>query len=562
MAKNETTKSKAEIYREERKARIAKAAKQNAKSIEKRTAFAAIAKKVVAIVLVAAIVCGLGWALIDNLGVVEKYTTALKVGDTKISTAEFNYYYSMQYQQTAYMADYYKQNMGYDMGFNSSVAPDEQKTKDAEGNEITWAEQFKTSAVEQAQFIIANYNEAVKAGLTLTEDEKNEINETIESYRTSAAENNYSLNAYLRDSFGGGFTEKTFKHQLEMETLAQNFYNDKQTELLNAVTDEEIKAEYDANKKNYDYVDVTYYTFAFSTLTGLEGETEDALKTRQQEANDKVKAEAQAVYDKITDKASFVTAVREYKNKDVDAEKAAKDTADYTTNSKATNYSTLSAAISEGGANWAYDAARVAGDKTIITADKAVYVVMLDKPAYIMNSVDVRHCLIQFDAKDSNNVTDEEKQAAYKTAKALYDEWLAGEKTEETFKKMVTENTQDDGSKETAGLYEGIRISDSYVEAFENWSFDDARKAGDSGIIETDYGYHIMYFVKDNTEDVDWKYSIRSNKGNDAFTAFNDSLIAEDGEYPVVETERWINYTADEFCAKIKKNIAYSSQNA
>ena len=189
MAKNETTKSKAEIYREERKARIAKAAKQNAKSIEKRTAFASVAKKVVAIVLVAAIVCGLGWALIDNLGVVEKYTTAIKVGDTKISTAEFNYYYSMQYQQTAYMADYYKQNMGYDMGFNTSVSPDEQTTKDADGNEITWADQFKTSAVEQAQFIIANYNEAVKAGLKLTEDEKNEINETIESDRTNAAQN-------------------------------------------------------------------------------------------------------------------------------------------------------------------------------------------------------------------------------------------------------------------------------------------------------------------------------------------------------------------------------------
>ncbi len=562
MAKNETTKSKAEIYREERKARIAKAAKQNAKSIEKRTTLAAIAKKVIAIVLVAAIVLGLGWALIDNLGVVEKYTTALKVGDTKISTAQFNYYYSMQYQQTAYMANYYQQNMGYDMGFDASVAPDEQKTKDADGNEITWADQFKTAAVDQAQFIIANYNEAVKAGLTLTEDEKSEIDETIESYRSSAAENNYSLNAYLRDSFGGGFTEKAFRHQLEMETLAQNFYNDKQAELLNAVTEEEIKAEYDANKKNYDYVDVTYYTFAFATLTGKEGETEDALKARQKEANDKVKAEAQAVYEKITDKESFVKAVRDYKNKDVDAEKAAKDTADYTNNYNASNYSTISAAISEGGANWVYDAARKAGDKTIITGDKAVYIVMLDKPAYVMNSVDVRHCLIQFDAKDSENVTDEEKQAAYKTAKTLYDEWLAGEKTEETFKKMVTENTQDDGSKETAGLYEAIRISDSYVEAFEDWSFDDARKAGDSGIIETEYGYHIMYFVKDNTEDVDWKNTIRSTMGSEDFTAFNDALVAEDGAYPVAKTERWINYTADEFCNKIKKNLAYSSKAA
>lgn len=559
MAKNETTKSKAEIYREERKARIAKAAKQNAKSIEKRTTLAKIAKKVVAIVLVVAIVGGIGWALIDNLGVIEKYTTALKVGDTKVSTAEFNYYYSMQYQQTAYMQDYYQQNMGYNMGFDTSAAPDEQKTKDADGNEITWADQFKTAAAEQAQFIIANYNEAVKAGLTLTEDEKNEINETIENYRTNAAENSYSLNAYLRDSFGGGFTEKVFRKQLEMETLAQNFYNSKQSELLAAVTDEEIKAEYDANTKEYNYADVTYYTFAFSTLTANEGETEDALKARQKEANDKVTADAKAIYDSITDRESFVKAVRDFKNKDADAEKAAKDTTDYTTKSVAATHASLITAISEGGADWAFDAARKDGDKTFITGDKAAYIIMVDKAAYVMNSVDVRHCLIEFEAKDSNNVTDEEKQKTYDKAKALYDEWLAGEKTEETFKKMVSDNTQDDGSKESAGLYEAIRISDNYVEAFEKWSFDDARKTGDSGIIETEYGYHIMYFVKDNTEDLDWKNTIRTNMGSEAFTEFNDKLIAEDGSYPLTENDKWMNYTSNEFCDRIRKNLAYSA---
>ena len=559
MAKNETTKSKAEIYREERKARIAKAAKQNAKSIEKRTTLAKIAKKVVAIALVVAIVGGIGWTLIDNLGVVEKYTTALKVGDTKVSTAEFNYYYSMQYQQAAYMQDYYQQNMGYDMGFDTSAAPDEQKTTDADGNEITWADQFKTAAAEQAQFIIANYNEAVKAGLTLTDDEKSEIDETIESYRTSAAENNYSLNAYLRDSFGGGFTEKVFRKQLEMETLAQNFYNDKQSELLTSVSDEEIQAEYDANTKEYNYVDVTYYTFAFTTLTANEGETEEALAARQKEANDKITAEAKAIYDGITDKESFVKAVRDYKNKDVDAEKAAADTTDYTTNSVAATYSSLVTSISEGGANWVFDAARKAGDKTIITGEKASYVIIIDKAAYVMNSVDVRHCLIEFEAEDSANVTDEEKQTAYNKAKTLYDEWLAGEKTEETFKQMAIDNSADTGSAETGGLYEAIRISDSYVEAFEDWCFDDARKAGDSGIIETEYGYHIMYFVSDNTDDLDWKNTIRTTMGEEDFTEFNDALIAEDGSYPLTKNEKWVNYSSKEFCDRIRKNLAYSA---
>ena len=197
MAKNESSKSKDEVYREERKARIAKAAKQNAKSIEKRTAASNIIKKVVAIVLAVAIVGGIAWKLVDDLGVIERLATAVTIGDTKVTAAQFNYYYTSQYQQMAYYANYYQQNLGYSVGFDTSVAPDEQNTteKDEDGNPITWAQHFSDAAVEHAQFVLAYYGEAVKAGYKLTEDEQAEINETIENYRSEAAENNYSLNA-------------------------------------------------------------------------------------------------------------------------------------------------------------------------------------------------------------------------------------------------------------------------------------------------------------------------------------------------------------------------------
>ena len=32
------------------------------------------------------------------------------------------------------------------------------------------------------------------------------------------------------------------------------------------------------------------------------------------------------------------------------------------------------------------------------------------------------------------------------------------------------------------------------VQTFNDWCFDESRQPGDSGIVETDYGYHIMYF--------------------------------------------------------------------
>ena len=33
------------------------------------------------------------------------------------------------------------------------------------------------------------------------------------------------------------------------------------------------------------------------------------------------------------------------------------------------------------------------------------------------------------------------------------------------------------------------------VENFENWCFDESRQYGDSGLVRTEYGYHIMFFV-------------------------------------------------------------------
>ena len=46
----------------------------------------------------------------------------------------------------------------------------------------------------------------------------------------------------------------------------------------------------------------------------------------------------------------------------------------------------------------------------------------------------------------------------------------------------------------TGGLYTDIYVG-QMVEPFETWCFDASRQYGDTGLVKTDYGYHIMYFV-------------------------------------------------------------------
>ncbi len=544
MAKNETPKSKAELYRDERKARIAKAAKQNAKNIEKRNKAGKALKIAVAAVLAVVIV---GLVVFNTL---KPSFTALEIGGTKISAAQFNYYYSVAFNDIANQASQLEQYYGSNVwGFDSSLPPDEQESteKDEDGNPLMWSEVIKERAITIAQQSIGYYNEAKAAGITLTEDQEAEITETIETYRTEAANNNYTLNAYLKLYFGAGFNERVFKKQLEIEMLADNFTTEKMEEIENSITDSEIEKEYKANKKDYDYTDIRYYTISFKKLTAKDGESEDALNKRQKEANDKLIADAKAIIAKATDEATLIEEIKAYNKSENDTTKKA----------IAATYSSLKSSVTEKGADWAYAADRKAGDMTVISDDNAAYILLSLKPAYTSNSVSVRHCLVSFDAEDTNNVTETEKKEAFKKADKLRKD-LGDKITEEAFSKMATANTDDEASASTGGLYENIRISDSYVESFEEWSFDPARKAGDTGIVETEYGYHIMYFVSDNTDDVDWKSAIKSTKSSEKLTAFQEELFAEDGKNAIEEKEFWANNVVKEYCDKIRKTLAYS----
>ncbi len=547
MAKNETPKSKAELYREERKARIAKAAKQNSKNSEKRKtaskALKIIVTSAIAILLVALIA---GSSIVSAIG---SLAPAVKIGDTKISATEFNFYYMAAFNDVANQAAQAQQMYGSNVfGFDSSLPPDEQETTDADGNTITWADVIRDNAVSFAQQTIGYYNEAKAAGLTLSEDENAEINETIENYRKEAADNGYTLNAYLKLYYGNGFKEKTFKKILEIEFLAKQFIENKQTEINDSITDDIIEKEYKANKKDYDYTDIRYFTINFKTLTAKENESADALKKRQKEANDKLIADAKEILAKATDDAAFIEAVKAYNKNDTDTSKK----------TIAATYASLKTALGDDGAKWAYADGRKAGDATVITSENAAHVVFCIKPAYNANSVSVRHCLITIDAKDANNITDAEKKAAHKKATELL-EGLGDKVTEEKFSKMATENTADEGSAANGGLYENIRISGNFVENFEAWCFDPARKAGDTGIVETEHGYHIMYLVSDNEDDQDWKNTIKTNKANDELTKYQEELFAEDGANAIIEKEFWTKYVVDNRCDLMRKSIARSN---
>lgn len=139
-------------------------------------------------------------------------------------------------------------------------------------------------------------------------------------------------------------------------------------------------------------------------------------------------------------------------------------------------------------------------------------------------SVDVRHILIMPQGATSANIRTEtfpeEAWAASKTeAETILQQWLANP-TEENFGKLANEHSDDQNGQVTnGGLYEDV-IRGQMVEAFDTWCFDAARKVGDYGIVETEFGYHVMYFCN---RDPLWLEYAR----NDLMTERANALLEE-----------------------------------
>ena len=127
-------------------------------------------------------------------------------------------------------------------------------------------------------------------------------------------------------------------------------------------------------------------------------------------------------------------------------------------------------------------------------------------------TTDVRHILFTpqggtEDAEGNITYSDAEWEECRVKAQNLLDQWKAEGATEELFAQYAMEYTEDPGSMSTGGLYTDIYVG-QMVAPFEDWCFDESRQYGDTGLVKTEYGYHIMFFV--SSAEV-WVANVRDN---------------------------------------------------
>ena len=482
---------------------------------------------------IALMICVVIFTTVTNSGIIERNTTAVTVDGTKISAVELNYYYIDSINNFLNQwGDYISLS-----GLDSTKALNEQMY----GEETTWADYFVESATNSIHSVYSIYNKAIAEGYTLSEEDSNAIENTIstmELYGTLYY--GYpDLGSYLVGMYGNGANEKTYRAYAEVQYIASAYAND-YYETLN-YTDEDIAAVLAEEPKAYNFYSYNYYYLSADKF--LEGgvENEDGTKTYSDEekAAALVACEEAAnslIAENVTDLVLLDKAIGQL---DINAE--VENAASIAVNNR--QYTQLSSVLQD----WVTDDARVEGDLAVVpyeteTANEdgtttttlngyyVVYFKGMDDNTAKMNNV--RHILVAFQGGttgENGTITysDEEKAAAKAEAEEILASYLAGEQTEEAFTELTHEHTDDvdsTGHPNNDGLYENIVPSSSYVENFLNWAIDDARTPGETGIVETEYGYHVMYFVGDSEQSYR-DAMITSELRNDDLTNWENSLI-------------------------------------
>ena len=128
-----------------------------------------------------------------------------------------------------------------------------------------------------------------------------------------------------------------------------------------------------------------------------------------------------------------------------------------------------------------------------------------------VRNIDVRHILIMPETGEGG---EKDWEAARAEAERIYALWQE-DPTEENFAALAETYSQDPGSNTNGGLYTGV-TEGRMVQPFNDWCFDASRQLGDTGIVETDYGYHIMYFAG-RAERPAWMETVLADMKNEAY---------------------------------------------
>ena len=445
-------------------------------------------------------------------------TTALTAGGVKYSPAQVNYYYGSQYLSLVNSG--WAQYMGLDTSMGLSGLADQKSSMTTDGG--SWRDYFRDMAEMDVQQSRALLDYAAENGIALTEDEIAEVDGQIAEMESLAKEYGYrNANHLYGMNYGRGVTAKIARQALLDAALASKAYNEKQDSL--SWTEEELEEHYAEMAGDRDIFDFEmYYVSAETVETVVPGE-DGAEDTVEMSADDTSRAEAKATADAI---------VMAYRDGDdiEDIQERFAAAVESQTEEQPVSRSISGSSVDASYAEW-LKGERQEGDIEVFAdaeEDPLGYTVVLflSRNDNHYATANVRHILIQAEADEDGNYTDEAKEAAKARAEEILAEFEAGDKTEESFAALAEQYSEDSGSNTNGGLYENVPKG-QMVEEFDAFCFG-GHKPGDTAIVYGDNGsyagYHVVYYAGDGP--LYSSYLAKSDLQSNAMSEWSDELTS------------------------------------
>lgn len=431
------------------------------------------------------------------------------VDGQKISIGMYDYYY-------ASIVSYYEQYASYGYySLDTTKDYSKQYTTDDDGNKISWQKFFETEALKEVEQITTYYSKALEEGVTLTSAQKKTIDKQISTLKDSASQNDVSLDQYIKANFGTYCSEDTIRIMLEQYYLSANYKGKFKSETK--VTDNDVDKYYNDHKNDYKKIEFYYIASPYDA-------TDDNSK------NESIKT-AEKIMAKMKDKKSVIALVPEVYSSYIDSQVKSSMEKDSTLTEKkareeaiksyesnvVTTVSGSDSPFDDKMNTWLFsDDTKVGSKKYYIDEDaKYIYIVLKTSKASVEENetYTVRHILVAPESgsnsssstSEKTEYTDEQWAAAKKKADSILAKFNKTDKSEYEFAKLAEQYSTDSASTSSGsndsfgGLYESVTLG-QMVPDFEKWSIDDSRKYGDTGIVKSDYGYHIMFFINDCPE--------------------------------------------------------------
>ena len=464
-------------------------------------------------------------AVIWNSNIITRSATAATVDGQKYSVAQVNFYYRNAYlmfmNQWSYAASYF--------GLSTSLPLDSQELNDtaasfldidlSENEGMTWKDYFLSQGLDQIADVQNGLKQASEENFVFPDSVQEQYDAALDALAKSARSAGTSVRRYIQATFGAMVSEGVYKTEL-LRMMKYDAYTDAYQDSL-TYTAEEIQTAYDDDKQSFDFVayEAASVDGSLETEQDEDGNDIPAEEGEAEAARNSAKIAADALAAGVRD-GGALSALTENMEK-TSAFSGTKD-----------SYETCKYTSDEF-ADWLFDPDRKAGDVTVIENGDLFYVVKFqNRFRDETKTVDVRHIRITPEdgelSEDDEGYQEEHDKLwadAKAKAEALYQQWQDGDATEESFAALVEDNTDDPGSQYDGGLYERVYEGQMLTE-FNDWCFDPARKPGDTEIVETSTGYHIMYYVGDDPL-VRWQTQVYDKLKSDAYDAWSESLHAD-----------------------------------